>query len=148
MELARLLEQRGFAAAAVREALSRLEREGWLDDLAAARSALRTRAERYGKSRLRRELSVRGFSEETIGDALGALDPEGEEKALSGLLAKLRPSSAGLSAEKRRGRVFRALSRRGFSRAAISAKIKGWPGGSGDRKVSLQNAEDEDNDVL
>ena len=83
MELARALEQRGFEAGAVREAIGRLEREGWLDDLAAARSAARARAGRYGRARIERELSARGFSSETIEAALAEIDPEGEERALS-----------------------------------------------------------------
>jgi regulatory protein len=122
-ELARALEERGFESVAVREALGRLEREGLLDDLAAARSAVRARAGRYGRARIGRELAARGFSAETVGTALAELDPEGEEKTLARLFARLWRGSAGLPADKRRRRVWSALSRRGFSAAAISAKM-------------------------
>ncbi len=125
-ELVRALEERGFEADAVGKTLGRLEREGLLDDLAAARSAARSRALRYGRARIVRELAARGFAEETIGAALAELDPEGEEKALARLFARLWRGSAGLPAEKRRRRVWSALSRRGFSAAAISAKMRAW----------------------
>ena len=122
-ELARSLEERGFTAAAAGDAIEVLEREGWLNDLAAARAAVRARAGRYGKARLERELAARGFPAETIGTALAELDPEAEEKALSRLFARLWRASAGSPADKRRRRVWSALSRRGFSAAAISAKM-------------------------
>ncbi|HEY3125283.1 MAG TPA: RecX family transcriptional regulator, partial [Thermoanaerobaculia bacterium] len=86
--MARALEERGFEVDAVREALGRLEREGWLDDLAAARSAARVRAGRYGRARIEKELWARGFSSETTAAALAEIDPEGEERALSRLFAK------------------------------------------------------------
>ena len=123
------------------EALARLEREGWLDDLAAARSAARARAGRYGRGRIERELAARGFSAETIAAVLSEIDPEGEERALSRLLAKLRQSSAGLDPEKRRRRVWNALSRRGFPAAAISAKMENWPG---DREAAGRDVEEEE----
>lgn len=125
-ELERALEQRGFTAAAVGGAVERLEREGWLDDLAAARSAVRTRIGRYGRARIERELASRGFAAETIGAALADLDPEGEEKALSRLFGRLWRASAGSAPDRRRRRVWSALSRRGFSAAAISAKMNVW----------------------
>ena len=125
-ELSRALEQRGFTAGAVREALARLEREGWLDDLAAARSVARARGGRYGRSRIERELLVRGFSEETVAEALSEIDPDGEERALARLFSRLRKSSAGKTPEDRRRRVWSALTRRGFPAAAISAKMKNW----------------------
>jgi regulatory protein len=127
-ELVRSLGQKGFTAAAAREAVERLEREGWLDDLAAARSVVRSREDRYGRDRIEQELSARGFSEETAAQALSEIGPEREERALSRLFAKLHRSTAGFPPEVRRRRVWSALSRRGFPAAAISAKMKSRPG--------------------
>jgi len=141
-ELARALEDRGFQRDAVREALGRLQREGWLDDPAAARSAARARAGRYGRARIEKELSARGFSSETIAAALAEIDPEDEERALSRLFAKLQASGSGSDPQRRRRRVWNALTRRGFPAAAISAKMKNWPGDSGDRKVPRWGSED------
>lgn len=139
-ELARALERRGFDRGAVSEALERLEREGWLDDLAAARSAVAARGGRHGRERIRRELSARGFSEETIAEALAGLEPEAEARALSRAFERLRRSGAGLPFEKRRRRMRDALSRRGFSAAAISAKMKDWT--ARDRRVSRRDGDD------
>jgi regulatory protein len=143
-ELVRSLNQRGFAAATAREAVERLEKEGWLDDLAAARSVVRSRQDRYGRARIERELAGRGFSEETAARAISEIGPEGEERALSRLFAKLRRSTAGVSPEVRRRRVWSALTRRGFPAAAISAKMKNWLGSSGDPVVPRRAEEEEE----
>jgi SOS response regulatory protein OraA/RecX len=102
------------------------------------------RSGRYGRARIERELLGRGFSEEIAAEALSEIDPDGEERALSRLFARLQRSGAGLSPEARRRRTWSALTRRGFPAAAISAKMKNWPGGSGDRKVPRQNGEEEE----
>jgi regulatory protein len=140
VELSRALEQRGFSARAIREGLERLEREGWLNDLAAARSVIRMRAGRYGRARIERELLGRGFSEEIAAEALSEIDPDGEERALSRLFARLQRSGAGLSPDARRRRTWSALTRRGFAAAAISAKMRS----SGSPEVSREDGEDED----
>lgn len=143
-ELVRSLEEKGFAAVTARAAVERLESEGWLDDLAAARSVVRSRQGRYGRASIERELVGRGFSEETAALAISEVDPEGEENALARLFARLRRSTAGVPAEVRRRRVWSALTRRGFPAAAISAKMKNWPGGSGDREVRGRAEEEEE----
>jgi SOS response regulatory protein OraA/RecX len=130
-ELVRSLEEKGFASATARAAVEKLESEGWLDDLAAARSVVRSRQGRYGRARIERELIGRGFSEETAALAISEVGPEGEESALARLFARLRRSTAGVPADVRRRRVWSALTRRGFHAAAISAKMKNWPVGSG-----------------
>jgi regulatory protein len=135
-ELARSLERKGFSAAASREALERLEREGWLDDLAAARSVVRSRGGRYGRARIERELLARGFSEETAAQALSEIDPDAEDETLSRLFARLQLSGAGLTPEARRRKTWSSLTRRGFPAAAISAKMTG---GLGDLKVPRQD---------
>jgi regulatory protein len=131
-ELIRSLEEKGFSAAAARQAASRLEREGWLDDAAAARAFVRARMGRYGRARIESELSARGFLPESIACALPEAEGE-EEKALSRLFARFQRATAGLDREKRRRRIWNALTRRGFAAASISAKMKGPPGGIDDR---------------
>ena len=122
-ELERDLERRGFAAAAARSAVDRLEAERWLDDLAAARALVRARAPRYGRQRIARELAARGFSEETAERALGEAR-EKEGASLSRMAARLWKSAANLPPPERRRRVRAARLRRGFRADAISAMIR------------------------
>jgi SOS response regulatory protein OraA/RecX len=123
-ELRRALEGRHFRSEAVVEALDRLEREGWIDDLGAARSAVRQRGERYGTRRLARELAARGFSRETIEEALSERASDAEENALARALERAWKSHAGKPAPARRRAVQDALLRRGFSGEKISAMIE------------------------
>jgi len=132
VDLGRALERRGYGRSAVSAALDRLEREGWLDDVAAARSVVRARAARYGRARIARELSALGFSKETIAQALGGESGETsarqrEETALRRAFEGAWKRSAGrdepLAARKRRVRA--ALLRRGFASEAISAMMRG-----------------------
>jgi regulatory protein len=124
-ELAKALAQRGFSRSAAQGALERLEREGWLDDLAAASALVRGRSGRYGRKRIERELCARGFSKETIERALSQADPGREAKSLQGVFERLQASTAGLAPETRRRRIWNALLRRGFAAEAVSAIMKG-----------------------
>ena len=125
-ELSRALLGRGFAAGAASEALERLEREGLLDDLAAARSVVRGRGARYGRARIERELKARGFARETIATALAA---EGgvsrEEDALRRAFRKLWKARSHLAPPLRRRKVLDALTRRGFPPEKIFEIIRG-----------------------
>ncbi len=105
-------------------ALDRLEEESFLDDLGAARSAVRQRGERYGTRRLARELAARGFSRETVDEALSERDPGVEEKALARALERVWKSHSAKPAPARRRAAVDALVRRGFSAEKISAMIE------------------------
>jgi SOS response regulatory protein OraA/RecX len=118
--------QRGFLRAPVVEALDRLQREGWLNDLSAARSLVRARTGRYGRARIIRELGARGFSEEMIEAVLSEADPAGEEKSLERAFGKLWAAHAALPASKRRQRIWNGLRRRGFAPGDISEIMKGF----------------------
>ena len=126
-ELEKALQERGFARAAVAGAIERLEQRGLLDDASAARSAVRMRGARYGRTRVARELEARGFSRETIA---AAFDAEGgdarERETLRRAFEKLWKARANLEPSLRRRRVFDALTRRGFPAEKISEIIRGW----------------------
>ncbi len=123
-ELEHALTARGFQIEAAHAAVVRLEREGWFDDFAAARSLVRVKGARYGRARIEQELSRRGFSRETAAAAIASELPEQEEMALSRAFARLWRSHAGLSPADRRKKVRAALIRRGFAGAGISAMMK------------------------
>jgi regulatory protein len=96
-----------------------------LDDLAAARSFVRTRAARYGRRRMELELASRGFSAGTVTEALASLERETEETALRRAFEKAWRQARGLPARERRARVARALARKGFAGDAVSAMMRG-----------------------
>ncbi len=123
-DLGRTLERRGFDRSAVNASLARLSREGWLDDLAAARSVVRARGGKYGKSRIARELSALGFAKETASEAL-ADSGEAEQRALVRAFTTVWRQSAKLPLPARRRKVRASLGRRGFAAEAISAMMKG-----------------------
>ncbi|MEO8189400.1 MAG: regulatory protein RecX [Acidobacteriota bacterium] len=124
-DLARTLERRGFERAAVRAAIERLVHDGWLDDLAAARSVVRARSGRYGRARIVRELAALGFPKETANAALDSEGAGAEQTALRRAFDVLWRRSEGLDPAARRRRVMGALSRKGFAGDAISAMMKG-----------------------
>ena len=130
-ELETALRERGFADAAAAAALERLREAGWVDDLAAARSAVRQRGVRYGRARVERELKVRGISKEVIAAAFVVEGGSArEDEALRRAFAKLWTARANLAPPLRRRRVFEALTRRGFSAEKISDIIRsGYEGG-------------------
>jgi regulatory protein len=124
-ELSRALTDRGFAPRAVGEAIDRLEGQGLLDDLSAARSTVRARGARYGKARVERELKARGFARETIAAAFAAEGgAEREAEALRKAFDRLWAARGDLSPAVRRRRVFDALTRRGFPAEKISEMIR------------------------
>jgi len=95
-----------------------------LNDLAAAESAVRVKAERYGARRLERELRARGFSRETVARVLASRDPDLEETALRRGLERIWKFHARLSPPLRRRRAIESLARRGFSPEKVSEMIE------------------------
>jgi len=109
----------------VRDAVDRLASQGFLDDVSAARSAVRVRGARYGRARVERELKARGFDREAITEAFDAEGgAEREEDALRKAFQRLWSERTDLAPRLRRRRVFDALTRRGFSAERISEIIR------------------------
>jgi regulatory protein len=123
-ELAGKLARRGFPPSEIDPALDRLEREGYLDDAAAARGLIASRLARgaEGRARLRAELERRGASPAAVAAALAEL-PEDDLPAARQAAARCRARTAAALA--------RHLERKGFSRRAIFAVLKEHPAGAG-----------------
>ena len=125
VELERALSEKGFSPEAVREAAERLASQGFLDDVGAARSTVRTRGVRYGRARVERELKARGFDADAIAEAFAAEGgTEREDEALRKAFERLWSERSDLAPRLRRRRVFDALTRRGFSADRISDIIR------------------------
>jgi SOS response regulatory protein OraA/RecX len=107
--------------------MARLEERRLVDDGSAARSAVRLRGARYGRSRVARELGARGFSREAIAAAFEAEGGDAREReSLRRAFEKLWKAKANLEPSLRRRRVFDALTRRGFPAEKISEIIRSW----------------------
>jgi regulatory protein len=118
-ELEAKLQQRGYSAEEIADALARLTDQGYVDDRAAARGFVESRRGRgEGRLRLRAELLRRGAPEEDAEEALAELTPEDDL------------SAAREAAERWEGQggrdpraLARHLDRKGFSRRAIVAVL-------------------------
>jgi regulatory protein len=125
-ELRRRLLAKEHDEAAVLDALERLAGDGYLDDVAFARSyvADKRRLGGWGEERIRRGLRELGVNQ---ADADAALGGGGERDELDRALAALRRRGAPeppLDAARRR--AFQALQRRGFSAATAYAAVRIW----------------------
>jgi regulatory protein len=134
-ELAAKLARRGYPAGDVEAALDRLEAQGYLDDLAAARSFAAVRMARgEGRARLRAELARRGAAPAAVAAVLAEL-PEDDLAAARAAAGRWRPAgSAGEGGAAGRGgrrdALARHLARKGFSRRAIFAVLNEHPAGA------------------
>jgi regulatory protein len=134
-ELAAKLERRGHAAAEIEPALDRLERQGYLDELQAARSLVAARQARggLGRERLRAELTRRGAAPAAMAAVLAEL-PDDDLPAARAAAARWRGRTPEALA--------RHLARKGFSRRAIFAVLNERPGASG-RSVADDGTADD-----
>jgi regulatory protein len=126
-QLTQRLEQRGFEAAAIEQAVTRLTAAGALDDERVARAVARTRAgvKRQGRARVVRELTAIGIdrdaAEQAVGDVFGEIDEDAMlEQALERHLR--RPGALSDSASRRR--VYAALVRQGFAPEAVMHAVR------------------------
>ena len=131
--LARKLTQGGFGAAAVDQAMSRLDELGYLDDAGYARLWVRSRVARGGDGRGKVLAGLRqhGISRQ---DAAAALDaeypPELEAELCRKLAARLFDRH---SADRRAGeRVARQLAQRGFPGRLVMDALPGAAPAGGD----------------
>jgi regulatory protein len=123
LELTRKLEQRGFAASAIGEAIERLRGAGYLSDDRFAGSLARHRlSQGYGEHRIRAELQQHGLDGACIRAAIESLGADWD--ALAADQARRHFGSRPVTAEDRQ-RVLRYLTQRGFSAAAARSALSG-----------------------
>lgn len=126
-EVARKLVRKGFAPAAIEEALGRAARLGFLDDAALAADAARALAQGrlYGRRRVAQALEARGLDRAAVEAALAAVappDPAAEAaRARAALERGRRVPPVGDPVARRRAAGF--LARRGFDWDAIDAAL-------------------------
>jgi len=119
-DLERRLGEKGYAAAAVAEALDRLAGVGLVDDVEYARAFMAGRRSRRsaGARRIEQELRARGVGAEDIGTARARLDAEqggmDELGAARRVIGQAARRLRALEPRVRRQRLYALLARRGF----------------------------------
>jgi len=131
-ELAAALRRRGIDDRVAAEVLERYHEVGMIDDAAFARAWVSSRHHSKGLARraLGSELRRRGVADETVGEALGELDPETEAATARALVERRLRTTTG-SPEAVLRRLVGMLAR------------KGYPAGLAYRVVKEVLAEDE-----
>jgi regulatory protein len=121
-QLRLLLAKREIPTEVVEPLLTRFVEAQLIDDALYARSFVSSRLAAGGKSisMLRRELKLKGVSDELIQDALSDLDAEQEFEIALKLARSRAARTSSLEPEKRRRRLLGVLMRRGFSGAVAS----------------------------
>lgn len=104
--------------------LDRLAAAGLIDDEAFAEAWVRSRHAGRGlaKRALAAELRRRGVADETVDDAVEALDPDQEEQTARALVERKLPSTRGVDPTKRMRRLVGMLARKGYP-AALSYRL-------------------------
>lgn len=122
-ELTRKLASQGIDAGEAAEAIDKLARDGWQDDLRFAEMLVRTRAAAgYGPIRIRAELATHGLDQETIRHVLGDLDGGWAETARDLVRRRYGPAAVDDPAVRRKAADF--LARRGFAAEQIRGAVR------------------------
>nr|WP_306303227.1 regulatory protein RecX [Actinomadura chibensis] len=106
--------------------LDRLTAAGLIDDEAFAQAWVQSRHAGRGlaKRALAAELRRRGVADETVNDAVDALDPEQEEHTARALVDRKLRSTRGADPTKRMRRLVGMLARKGYSPALSYRLVK------------------------
>ncbi|TDB90402.1 regulatory protein RecX [Actinomadura sp. KC216] len=116
-QLADALRRKNIPDDVAERVLGRFSDVGLIDDEAFAQAWVQSRHTGRGLARraLAAELRRRGVADETVSDAVEALDPAQEEQTARALVARRLPSTAGVDPAKRMRRLMGMLARKGYS---------------------------------
>jgi regulatory protein len=115
-QLAEALRRRDVPEDVAEGVLGRFTDVGLIDDEAFARAWVESRHTGRGLARraLAAELRRRGVADETVNEAVAALDPEAEENAARELVARRLAATRGQDPAKRMRRLVGVLARKGY----------------------------------
>jgi len=136
-ELRSRLRRRGFSEEDASAALVSVSEQGYLDDRALAYTMVASRAKRLlGRPRIAAELKRRGIEAGIVEEALRQTFADLDEDDLAGrAAAKLLPGGRAPRDEREKGRIIRALARRGFSTGSILRALARAGAAAGNRAV-------------
>ncbi|QKG26211.1 regulatory protein RecX [Actinomadura verrucosospora] len=116
-QLADALRRRNIPDDVAEQVLGRFTDVGLIDDEAFARAWVQSRHAGRGLARraLAVELRRRGVADETVNDAVEALEPDQEERTARALVDRKLPGTRGVDPDKRMRRLVGMLARKGYS---------------------------------
>ncbi len=117
------LYEKGFHKDAVEYAIEAVSSYGYLDDAQYAKNFVENSLRNKGGYRLKKEMQLKGVSEENINEALTEIDDEVERDSAKILGAKYLKGKS-LEDEKVREKLFRFLVSRGYSYDTVKSTIK------------------------
>ncbi|WP_425458754.1 regulatory protein RecX [Actinomadura syzygii] len=125
-QLADALRRKSVPDDVAERVLDRLTAAGLIDDEAFAQAWVQSRHTGRGlaKRALAAELRRRGVADETVNDAVDALDPEQEEHTARALVNRKLRSTRGADPTKRMRRLVGMLARKGYSPALSYRLVK------------------------
>jgi regulatory protein len=120
-EIRRKLSSRGVAENDIEDILTRLEKEGYIDEMRFSRAFVRDklRLNKWGRVKIRHMLSGKQVPEGTIDRALAEIDDEEYHRILREELTKKRKSVHGSNAFDLRAKLLRFGQQRGFEPSLI-----------------------------
>ncbi|HIK57660.1 MAG TPA: regulatory protein RecX [Nitrospinaceae bacterium] len=127
MELVQYLGKKAHTSSTIQETIKYLENLNYLDDRHFAMEWSRTRIEgkKFGKERMRHELSAKGIASHIIETTLNTLYDANPEKDLALACASKKLATLhGLESKKKARRLAHYLQRRGFSSDIIYETLK------------------------
>ncbi len=121
-QLEQHLAKKGIDAQSIEIAVQTMQRYSYLDDGAYVREFVRSYGGRLGIGAIRQKLAERGVDRQTLEENL-EITGEAQRAAAQAVAEKLRRKYAAEPEQKRRQKLFAALSRRGFSYDDIRAVL-------------------------
>jgi regulatory protein len=122
-ELADKLLAKGFTATAVTRTVTRLTRQGYLDDTRlAAEQAERLRARGFGSEGIKAKLAQKGLAPATVAQTLETSEENQDLESARRLLAS-RFSTDALKQSQIHARAYRLLLRRGYSQEVAESLL-------------------------
>ena len=123
-EIRRKLEEKGFSASIIEDAVAYLKKARLVDDPLFARLWVQSRIRRpLGRLRLRAELKEKGIKPEWIEQAFACLEDYDERETVRDLIRQKLARMKDLEAEKKKARLYGYLVRRGFPQGLVMETI-------------------------
>ncbi|MBI3252007.1 MAG: regulatory protein RecX [Candidatus Omnitrophica bacterium] len=122
---ARLAQKKKYTAETIEEVIALLTRQGLLDDVKFAKLYAHSRVHTRpaGRRQIELDLKKKGLGPELVAKTLGELGDYDEKQAAKDLVSGRFQKMTGVSAEKKKARLFGFLARRGFKTDVILSAL-------------------------